>query len=217
MFSIAGGASRLKKWFKPVARVWAFGMKNRSKIAYYGGVALVLAAVAVAAEQYRRGDTETEPLILPPAEVEISAQVEPVPVFTEPQGLTLLRGFSQLPQWNETLGLWETHAAVDYQCTENQIVSLSEGIVQTIGLSGIYGGFVEVVTDQYLVRYASLTPAAGLSAGDPISAGDVLGTADDSMPGENHLGAHLHLELECMGERVSFLEHASDYRSDAQS
>lgn len=215
MFRIASGAACLKKWFKPVSRIWAFGKKNRSKIAYYGGVALVLAAVAVAAEQYRRGDAETEPLILPPAEVEISAQIEPVPVFIEPQGLTFLRGFSQLPQWNETLGLWETHAAVDYKCAENQIVSLSEGIVQTIGTSGIYGGFVEVVTDQYLVRYASLAPVAGLTAGDSISAGDILGTADNSMPGENHLGAHLHLELECMGERVSFLEHASDYRSDA--
>ncbi len=193
---IHGWAARMRLLFK----------KHGGKIAYYGCVALVLAGIAIAAEQYRNDVSEPDMLILPPAEVEISAEVEQDPLFTIPENLTLLRPYSQLPLWNEELELWENHTAVDYRCAEDQVLSFSDGIVQTIGTSGLYGGFVEIETKEYLLRYASIDPADDLAPGDSISAGEVLGVASEGMPGEGQLGRHLHLEVERMGERVDFVE-----------
>lgn len=202
---------------KALKKLWMAGKAHGGKVAYYGGIMLVLGAIAVAAEAYRGRFTRTEPLVLPPAEVEISAvQTFQEPVFVLPENLSIMRSYSQLPQWNDALGLWETHTAVDYRCEDGQVCSLTRGIVQTIGTSGVYGGFIEVETQQYLLRYASIAPDEALKAGDSVAPGAVLGVADNSMPGEEHQGAHLHLELEYMGERVNILEHAEDACADVE-
>lgn len=198
---------------KALQGIWAFGKVHGGKVAYYGGIVLVLGAIAVAAEAYRGKFTRSEPLVVPPAEVEISAQLAQEPVFVLPESYSILRDYSQLPQWNDALGLWETHAAVDYRCADAQVYSLTQGVVKTIGTSGVYGGFMEVETQQYLLRYASIAPNGELKAGDSVTAGAVLGIADESMPGEEQQGAHLHLELEYMGARVNLLDHADEVRA----
>ena len=179
-----------RKWMTTVR---AYG----GQIVYYGGVALALTAIAFAAEQYRAKPTadSVEP-VLPAVELTAPAEAEvEEEALRAPDGAELLRAYSKMPEWNAALRLWESHEAMDYRLEDDAVVSLSAGVVRTVGRSGVYGGFVEVESGEYLLRYASIAPREGLAPGDALSLGDPIGTADASMPGEADSGAHLHLEL----------------------
>ena len=180
--------------------------KRGGQIAYYGGVALALTAIAFAAEQYRaKPDTDIAEPVLPAVELAAPAEVEErEDAIHAPEGAELLRAYSAKPEWNDALQLWESHEAVDYRLEGDMVASLSAGVVRTVGKSGVYGGFVEVECGAYLLRYASIAPSAGLAPGNALVMGDPIGRADASMPGEAASGAHLHLELMADGSCEDF-------------
>lgn len=171
--------------------------KHGGELAYYGGVALALTAIAVAAERYRVApDADYAGPILPAVELAAPAEAkEPEAALQVPDGAERIRAYSARPEWNRTLQLWESHEAVDYRLDGNAVQSLSEGVVRTVGRSGVYGGFVEVECGAYLLRYASIAPRDDLMPGDELAMGAPIGEADMSMSGESVSGAHLHLEL----------------------
>ena len=165
-------------------------------IAYYGGVALTLVAIGFAAERYRSDRTvELETPVLPAIELSVPIEEEEPNALRAPGGAEILRAYSLEPVWNAGLRLWENHTAVDYRLEDGAVASLSTGVVRTVGKSGVYGGFVEVESGEYLLRYASIAPREELAPGDALAPGDPIGAADASMPGEAALGVHLHLEL----------------------
>lgn len=188
--------------------------KHAGQIGYYACVALVLTAVAVAAERYRGGGDAADALVLPAVELATPAPKEEEAVFQAAEEMTMLRQYSDQPEWNSVHAQWETHVAVDYTCPDGLVSSLSDGVVKTVGKSGVYGGFLEVETGEYLVRYASIAPDEELLPGEAVKKGDRLGMTDDSMPGEAHMGAHLHLEL-C--QNGSCLDFAKEYAKKLQA
>jgi len=188
--------------------VIGFFRKYAGQIAYYACVALVLTAVAVAAERFRNGDPVEERLVLPAVELTEPASHQEL-LLEKPAGMSILRQYADKPEWNDKLCHWETHAATDYRCADGNVRSLSEGIVKTVGKSGAYGGFIEVESDGFLIRYASVMPLEGLEPGDKIEKGEMLGVVDDSMPAEAHMGAHLHLELIRDGDYLDFEQESS--------
>ena len=182
-----------------------FLKKNGGRIAYYALVVVALCAIARAAEIYRADIAAEDALVLPA--VDVLEVEEPAPEILLPEEWKLLRGYSDEPQWRSELGMWETHPAVDYACAG--VLCLQDGIVRTVGESGVYGGFVEVESDGALMRYASIEPAEGIEPGAALEMGDLIGTADASMPGEADAGAHLHLELYLDGGAADFAEYAA--------
>lgn len=194
MHRICGKGIHLK-WNEMLRHTLVFIRKNSGQIAYYACVALVLTAVAVAAERLRPGNRLEEELILPAVEISLPAKETAEPVFEIPEGMLELRGYAAQPEWNRAYGHWETHTAVDFNCTDGVVYSFSDGKVKTIGKSGVYGGFVEIELDDMLLRYASIAPDENLQVGDAVKKGDMLGLSDDSMPGEAYMKAHLHLEF----------------------
>lgn len=182
--------------------------KNGGRIAYYALVAVALCAIARAAEIYRADNAAEDALVLPAVDALDVLEVEdPAPDVLLPEDWRLLRGYSDEPQWRSELGMWETHPAVDYACAG--VLCLQDGIVRTVGESGVYGGFVEVESDGALMRYASIEPAEGIEPGAALEMGDLIGTADASMPGEADAGAHLHLELYLDGGAADFAEYTA--------
>lgn len=172
----------------------AFARKNAGKLLYYGAVAVVLTAVALAADAQRGGATEE--LVLPAADVaDVLGERGEETRLVRSEGMELLRDYSALPEWNGELRQWEAHPAADYALADGIVRSLCAGRVRTIGESGVYGGFVEIEAEELLLRYASIEPNEGLKAGESIAAGQEIGRAADGMPGERSMGAHLHLEL----------------------
>ena len=179
--------------------------RRGGQIAYYGGIALALSAIAFAAERYRAQPEAAGP-VLPAVELTTPAEAEEdEEVLCAPDGAELLRAFSAEPEWNAELRMWESHAAVDYRVEGGAVANLCDGVVRTVGFSGVYGGFVEVDCGEYLLRYASIAPAEGLAPGDMLAAGDPVGAADASMPGEAERGAHLHLEVMAGEKYVDFV------------
>lgn len=175
------------------------------QIAYYAAVALALTAIAAAAEHYRDGrGEEAQTPALPAVEFSQSPQEAEAAEPCAPQGATCLRGYSDCPEWSNALGLWEDHRAVDYRLNDGTVECLCPGVVRTVGVSGACGGFVEVVSGELLLRYASISPREGLAPGDKLRMGEALGRADANMPGEASLGAHLHLEASIDGESADF-------------
>ena len=174
------------------------------KIAYYACVAVALSAIAYAADQYRaEREVQADALILPAVELE-ALPTEPTQELSVPEGALCLRKYASAPEWNSELGLWESHAAVDYRLEGDAVVSLCAGTVRTVGASGVYGGFIEVESEELLLRYASVSPAEGIVPGMRVEMGERIAVADDSMPGEALMGAHLHLEMEREGRNVDF-------------
>ena len=175
-------------------KLWAALRGRGGQIAYCGGVALALTAIAFAAESYRRDHAVTpEAQALPALDLSAPSETEAPGELRAPEG-ALLRTYSEAPVWNASLGLWESHAALDYRMEGGAVKSLGAGIVRAVSGGGAYGGCVEVECGELLLRYASIEPDANLRPGDEIEAGDRVGAADASMPGEAGLGPHLHLE-----------------------
>ena len=190
-------------------RICDFMKRNGGHIAYYGLVVVALCAIARAAEIYRADNAAEDALVLPASDaMDVLETEEPAPQVLCPEDWRLLRGFSDAPQWRSELGMWETHPAVDYAC--KSVLCLQDGIVRTVGESGVYGGFVEVESGGTLMRYASIEPAEGIKPGVELEMGDLIGTADISMPGEADAGAHLHLELYLDGSTADFVQYAAD-------
>ena len=191
-----------------VQQILAFVKRNGGRIAYYALVVVALCAIARAAEIYRADSGKEDALVLPAADAMDVLQVEEAaPEVLLPEEWELLRGYSDAPPWRSELGMWETHPAVDYACAG--VLCLQDGIVRTVGESGVYGGFVEVESDGALMRYASIEPAEGIEPGAALEMGDLIGTADASMPGEADAGAHLHLELYLDGGAADFAEYTA--------
>ena len=182
-------------WKNSLDAMVAILRKYRGRIAYYGAVALVLTAIAFAAETYRSGDAGE--LILPAQEIApVLQQSQPAQEIFRSADMTVLRGYSNGLIWNRELGQWESHPAVDYRVEDGAVSCFEAGTVQTVGESGRYGGFIELqCADGRLCRYASIEPLEGIHAGEKIRAGEIIGVANDSMPGESYLGPHLHLEV----------------------
>ena len=184
---------------------------NGRRIGYYVLVCVGLCAIARAAEIYRTDNAADEALLLPAVDaVDVLDAEGAQPEVLRPEAWKLLRGFSGQPAWREELGMWETHPAVDYACADGSVPCLCAGVVQTVGSSGVYGGFVEVESDGLRMRYASISPAEGLAPGEALEAGDTVGRMDASMPGEAEIGAHLHLELFMEGNAADFERFAGE-------
>ena len=101
-------------------------------------------------------------------------------------------------------GLWRLHDAVDLQCeVGEQIRAMAGGEVVETGSKGLLGAYVTIDHGQGLcAQYAGMTLLAGLRAGDPVEAGQVLGFAGNGVVDETDLGVHLHLRVTREGQAI---------------
>lgn len=176
---------------------------------YCLSIALVLIIVAFAAERYRNENSlsNLDVPVLAVGEIaphEVAPEGETI-ALRAPEGGELLRGWSEKPMWDDELRSWESHRAADYRLKDDAVVSLSAGTVRGVGVSGALGGYVEVACGELLLRYCSVKPAEGLKVGDALQPGELIGSADASLPGESALGHHLHLEVLRGGEELDFI------------
>lgn len=178
-----------------------YSKQYAGQLAYYGAVALVLSVVAWAAQAYRADES------IPAAQTTAAASSETIqqPLFEALPPDAILTPYSSAPSWNHQLKCWQNHTAVDYISADGYIHSLSDGIVQGVGKDGRKGSFIEIRTEDYLLRYASAEAAEGIEAGAEVTKGQRIGTATSNLPAEAHMQAHVHLEVECGGEMLDYL------------
>ena len=95
------------------------------------------------------------------------------------------------PTRNETLGLWQTHAALDLACEGNVYAPIGGRIV-SVSDDPVWGVCIEILNDAERLTVRSLSSAA-VRAGDLIQKDDMIGIAG-AAPCEAGLGAHIHAE-----------------------
>lgn len=194
-----------------IMRALGFFKRNYGRIAYYGGVLAVLAALAIAADAQR--ENPANDLVLPEADIrQTVAQILEEQRISDGEGMEILRSYSEEPEWNADLGHWEAHPATDCRTADGVVRSLCSGTVMDIGESGVYGGYVEVECGEYLFCYASIVLDEDLKAGDELKIGDRIGVAENGMPGERNMGDHLHLEVYERGRSIDFASLATKNR-----
>lgn len=170
--------------------------RNRGQVLYYGGIAFVLCAFALAAQNLRaeRVEEAEGASALPVQETE-QAELPQQGRYALPEGSEILRAYSAQPEWCAEMGCWQCHTGVDIAFSDSQVRAVCDGEISAIGRDGSSGGFLNTQGGEEQVRYSSMTPLETLEIGMEVKAGDVLGTADESRVGEAWAGAHLHLEI----------------------
>jgi len=166
---------------------------NLGHIAYYSMVALALALIAWAAQDFRPEEVHAvQQQAMPAAAEEVRTYI---PLFEMPDASAIVQQYSSVPMWDHYMKCWHTHTAVDYTCTDGKVLSLSEGTIESVGEDGVLGGFVEIKTDAFMLKYASVEPGTELKDGMQIKKGEPIGFTAANMAAEAHLGNHVHLEV----------------------
>lgn len=178
---------------KTLQRITSFIFARWRDLLFYACLTAVLTAAAFCAEEYRSRAGMRIESVSAPAETVSEEQTEEssaVPGFRLPENAVILRGFSTDPEWNETLGLYESHPGTDIHFEDGRVLSISDGTVASVCEDGI-----RIETGLYRIDYRSLLPDDSISAGMEIRCGEPLGTEAESDSKETWMPGHIHLEL----------------------
>ena len=106
--------------------------------------------------------------------------------------------------WSDTLGLWQTHAALDIAAPLGTAVSAcADGTVTEAYRDPLLGYTVRLEhADGYESLYACLQSAEMVEVGRTVQMGDVIGAVGESADAEADLGAHLHFAFFLDGEAM---------------
>ncbi|MDD4839608.1 MAG: M23 family metallopeptidase [Clostridia bacterium] len=130
--------------------------------------------------------------------------IPPVPVdvpisFVAPVNGTVQTDYSTTTLcWNQTLGQYSTHEAVDFVSTSDQnVYAVCDGVVSEVVSGDPLLGNYAIITheDGYVSRYYSLGDTMQVIAGQTVVKGDVIGVMSNSMQKEFLDGVHLHFEM----------------------
>lgn len=106
--------------------------------------------------------------------------------------------------YNQTTRDWRTHNGVDIAAEAGTVVSAAaDGTVYTVYEDETMGMTVVISHEGgYTTRYSSLGQEVPVKAGDPVTAGQTIGTVSNTALMENAIGDHLHFSVSCNGEAV---------------
>ena len=107
-------------------------------------------------------------------------------------------------QYNDTLKQWEIHKGIDFLAGEDlSVFAVTNGTVSNVYSNYLEGTVVEITHDNGLVSvYKSLAKDVNVAIGDMVSAGQIIGTASNTMAQELNNGDHLHFEMLKNGKKV---------------
>ncbi len=105
--------------------------------------------------------------------------------------------------YNQTLDCYYYHTGLDIAAEAGaEVYACIGGTVESITLGDILDGNKIVIShaDGVKTTYCFIDVAEGLSVGDTVSRGDVIGTVSEPTGSEYKDGAHLHFEVYKNGE-----------------
>lgn len=106
--------------------------------------------------------------------------------------------------YNQTLGLYSGHKAIDFAAEEGtQVFCVYDGVIESVEISKVNGTSVTVDHGNGLKSvYNSIEADETLLEGMNVSKGDLLGTVSTNNKTEYLDGAHLHFEVLENGAKV---------------
>lgn len=135
---------------------------------------------------------------------DVSEVVEYIPDFIPPVPGDVLKDFSgTIPIYNKTMDDWRIHTGIDILCPYGTAVTASEkGTVTDVGYDMLWGNYVEVSLNDFILRYTSLESGIMHMVGDEVRKGDIIGYLSDSCVSEICDEPHFHFEMKKSGEYV---------------
>ncbi len=145
---------------------------------------------------------ESDPTTSP---TEPSAPTKKPGKITQPVSGSAVLGYAvETLCYNPTTRDWRTHNGIDYAAEAGtEVCAAADGIVYTVYEDETMGTTVVIRHDGgYTTKYASLGKEVSVTAGQEISAGDVIGTVGCTALLETAIGDHLHFSVTLNGEAV---------------
>ncbi len=98
--------------------------------------------------------------------------------------------------YSETLDEWSCHAALDFACNKgDEVKSAANGIVVRVENDGVHRVSILVCHENDFYTFYSGLESASVKADELIAQGQVIGTAAENIPFEEHMPTHIHFEL----------------------
>lgn len=94
-------------------------------------------------------------------------------------------------------GVWRTHDGIDISAEiGTEVKSMTSGTVMNVYTDPLWGNCVEIDHgDAITGYYFGLDPVISVTAGDKVSAGEVIGTVGNTADIESDMEPHLHFAL----------------------
>ena len=107
--------------------------------------------------------------------------------------------------YNQSLGKYETHEAIDFVSdSDKNVYASADGTVIEADYNILDGYYVVIEhEDSITTKYCSLAAEVPVEVGDTVKGGDVIGEMSDSMGSEYLDGVHLHFEVYRDGELIN--------------
>lgn len=159
---------------------------------------VIACAFTIAMVSGSQGDNKVE---IGSEDINVSTNTYIVPI----KDATVVKDYSATElQYNNTLKQWEIHKAIDFVAGDSlEVMAIADGTVSNIYTNYLEGTVIEIAHANNVVSiYKSLSQDVPVSVGDVVTAGQVIGTASESMAQELNTGAHLHLEMIVNGKKV---------------
>ena len=125
--------------------------------------------------------------------------------FIMPVEGTLSKGYSLVPVFNQTLGRYSSHLALDFIAEEgSSVFAVYDGVVSSVTESITQGVTVTIDHGEGLFTvYNSLESAEDIATGKKVQAGDIIGKVSTTNRQEYKDGAHLHFQTLEDGEYIN--------------
>lgn len=131
-------------------------------------------------------------------EANASASKATVPI----ENGSIEKEFGKRPEYSEFYGDWRMHCGVDIAGTPGDDVrAVSDGTVIESYIDPINGGTMKIEHKGFVSVYMGLRPEDMEMNGTVVKQGDVIGTLEGQILGEN-AGVHLHFEIHEDGNPV---------------
>ncbi len=136
-----------------------------------------------------------ETAAVPQKEKKESRAEEEGPVFPV-EGADVVKPFSiTKPIYSKTTADWRSHKGIDIKVNKGAAVrSVSEGTVADVTADPLYGNTIVIEQSGSTVRYCGLSDRSLVKKGDHVSAGSVIGYANQ-VPCEQLDDPHIHVEV----------------------
>ena len=142
-------------------------------------------------EPETEAETEAAPQLQNPAPVTALVRLRPV------EG-SVMQGYSMDKlAFNPTTRDWRTHAGTDLAAAEgSEVCAVADGTVLSVFDDDMLGKTVTIEhADGFVTHYANLAEEVQVSAGDHVSAGQVIGSVGKTALGEVGSEPHLHFAV----------------------
>ena len=106
--------------------------------------------------------------------------------------------------FNPTTRDWRVHNGIDIAAEAGtEVCAAADGTVYTVYEDDTMGMTVVIRhEDGYITKYASLSQDVSVTAGQAVTAGQVIGTVGCTALLETAIGDHLHFSVTCNGENM---------------